>query len=65
MPAYRCFTLDPDGHITAAEVVDGTDDDAAARAARRVLERHRAAACLELWRLDRRVGVLQQERAAP
>jgi len=32
--------------------------------ARRVLERHRAAACLELRRLDRRVGVLQQERAA-
>jgi len=64
MPAYRCFTLAPDGHIAAADVVDCTDDDAATRAARRVLERHRAAA-LEIWRLDRRVGVLRQERAAP
>ena len=64
MPAYRCFTIDRNGHITTADVVDCADDDAAACAARRVLEQHRTAWCLEIWRLDRRVGVLRREVAA-
>lgn len=62
MPAYRCFTIDGSGHIAAACVVEGADDAAAAQAARRVFERQRAAQCLEIWRLDRRVGVLRRER---
>lgn len=63
MPAYRCFAIDRSGHIAAADVVYGADDDAATRAACRVLEQHRAARCLEIWRLDRRVGVVRRELA--
>lgn len=62
MQSYRCFTIDRSGHIAAADIVESPDDNAAAQAARRVFERHRAAQCMEIWRLDRRVGVLTRER---
>jgi hypothetical protein len=62
MRPCRCFIIDRSGHIAAAEIVESADDTAAAQAARRVLERHRAAQCLEIWCLDRRVGVLTGER---
>jgi hypothetical protein len=61
MQAYRCFAIDLNGHIAAADILECADDDAAARAARQVLERHGSAQRLEIWRLDRRIGVLTRE----
>ncbi|MGO8918919.1 MAG: hypothetical protein ACLQJR_23710 [Stellaceae bacterium] len=61
MQSYRCFTIDRNGHIAATEIIEGADDVAATQAARRVFEQRRAAQCLEIWRLDRRVGVLTRD----
>jgi hypothetical protein len=63
MQSYRCFAIDLDGHIAAADILECADDAAAARAARRVLEQHAAAQRLEIWRLDRRIGVLTRDAA--
>jgi hypothetical protein len=61
MQSYRCFAIDLDGHIAAADILECADDDAATRAGWRVLEQHVAARRLEIWRLDRRIGVLTRE----
>ncbi len=61
MTAYRCFAIDLDGHIRAADVVDCANDAAAAQEAKRLLGRHPAARCLEIWHLDRRIGVLTRD----
>ncbi len=61
MTAYRCFGIGFDGHIRTADVLDCADDAAAADEARQLLRRHPAARQLELWHLDRRVGVLTRQ----
>jgi hypothetical protein len=58
MTAYRCFAIDFDDHIRAAEVVDCGDDQAAALAAEALLRHHPGARRVEIWQLDRRIGVL-------
>jgi hypothetical protein len=58
MGAYRCFAIDFNDHIRAAEVVDCADDRAAALAGEELLRRHPAARQIEIWQLDRRIGVL-------
>ncbi|HWI28481.1 MAG TPA: hypothetical protein VN668_16020 [Stellaceae bacterium] len=61
MSAYRCFVIGFDGHIRAADIVYCADDTAAAGEARQLLQRHPAAPQLEIWHLDRRVGVLTRQ----
>jgi hypothetical protein len=62
MTSYRCFAIDLDGHIRGTEIVDCTDDVAAAREAQPLLKRHPAAERLEVWHLDRRIAVLTRGR---
>jgi hypothetical protein len=64
MQSYRYFSIDLGGHIAAADILECVDDDEAARASRRVLEQHAAARRLEIWRLDRCIGVLTRDAAA-
>jgi hypothetical protein len=58
MISYRCFAIDRDGHIRAADIIECRDDSAAAGEARQLLRRHPAARQLEIWHLDRRIGVV-------
>jgi hypothetical protein len=58
MTSYRCFAVDFDGHIRAADVIDCEDDAMAAVVAKQLLRQHPAARRLEIWHLDRRIGVL-------
>jgi hypothetical protein len=61
MTSYRCFAIDLNGHIRAADIVDCADDAAAASAARQLLQQHPAARRLEIWHLDRCVSVLTRD----
>jgi hypothetical protein len=58
MTSYRCFAIDLNGHIRAADIVDCADDAAATSAGQELLKQHPAARRLEVWHLDRCVGVL-------
>jgi hypothetical protein len=58
MISYRRFAIDRDGHIGGADIIECRDDLAAARAAKQLLRRHPAARQLEIWHLDRRIGVV-------
>lgn len=62
MRKYRCYFLDAQSHIIAAEIIECADDAAAQEAAARLLNdrQHHAA---ELWDGSRRVARLEREAA--
>ena len=58
MPAYRVYTLSPDGHIQAPpRIIDCPDDEAAMRQARQWLDGH----LLEVWNENRKIGTLDPD----
>lgn len=62
MTKYRCYFLDAQSHIVAAEIIDCPDDAGAQRAAAQLLQERQHFA-LELWDGPRRVARLQREPA--
>jgi hypothetical protein len=62
MAKYRCYFLDAQSHIVAAEVIDCPDDASAQQAAAQML-RSRQHHAIELWDGPRRVARLQREPA--
>ena len=54
MHNYRAFIIGPDGHFKGAEVLNADDDVAALELAQRLVGRWG----VEVWLLDRRVGIL-------
>jgi hypothetical protein len=59
MGGYRAFVLDEDGHICDARVLEAPGDEAAVKAARRLINRHG----IEIWQLDRKVATLDADTA--
>jgi hypothetical protein len=56
MPEYRAYLVDRQGHIKKAEIVSGEDDAAALENAKQYVDGHD----VEVWDLDRRVGILKR-----
>ena len=54
MQNYRAFIIGPDGHFKGARVLTADDDDSALELAQRLVGKWG----VEVWLLDRRVGVL-------
>ena len=54
MRNYRAFITGPDGHFKGAEVLTADDDRAALDLAQKLVGRWG----VEVWLLDRRVGIL-------
>jgi hypothetical protein len=53
---YRCFFLNKEDHITAAEFIDCANDEEAKLLAAALLEtKHAAAAGFEVWQQKRRI----------
>lgn len=57
MPDYRAYIVGPDGRFIAAEVIVAKDDAEALSIAKRFVDGHD----VELWHLDRKIGVLHKD----
>lgn len=58
MREYRAYLVDRDGHIKKSEIVCGVDDAEALEMAKQYVDGHD----VEVWDLDRRVGILKHEK---
>ena len=54
---YRAYIIGPDGHVLRRIDLFCTDDDAAIRQAKQLVDGHD----VELWQLDRRIAEFKQE----
>lgn len=57
MDTYRLYFLNRAGHIVQAVEFAGADDAAAHQ-----IGQHRDGRAMELWNLDRRVGIFEADR---
>ena len=58
MPTYRAYLIDGDDRVTSYKPVDAETDAEALRAARRFVD-----GCdVEVWHLDRKIGVLERDK---
>jgi hypothetical protein len=54
MHEYRAYTVGPDGHFTASEVIVADNDEKALAIAQKLVDGHD----VEVWHLTRKVAVL-------
>ena len=54
---YRCFLIDADSHISSAELITCSDDDAAKVRADEIFARNPACRAIAVWDYDRRVHI--------
>jgi hypothetical protein len=55
MSNYRAYIVGSDGHFHSAEVIMADDDAQALQIAEKLVDGHD----VELWQLDRKIGVLR------
>ena len=55
MPIYRAYLIDKDDRVTSYQPIEAPSDEEALRAAVQLVDGHD----VEVWDLDRRVGLLQ------
>lgn len=59
MSEYRAYIVGADGHFRTFEVIVADDDQEALRVAEKFVDGHD----VELWQLDRKIGVLHPKNS--